>query len=83
MVIPLLLVSVLLVFSGLFIVSGRLLGWVSLKSGFGLGFLILSSVLGVVVGRWEARFSSCLDNEEVLSLLLMLLSLLIRLTGVF
>ena len=30
-----------------------LLGWVSLMDGFGLGYLILSLVLGVVVGRWK------------------------------
>ena len=34
-----------------FIVFGLLPGWVSWRSGFGLGFRILSLVLGVVVGR--------------------------------
>ena len=43
--------GLLLVFSRLFIVSGLQLGWVSLMSGFGLGYLTLSSVLVVVVGR--------------------------------
>ena len=49
------------------IVSGLLLGWVSLMIGFGLGFLILSSVLEVVVGSVEAWYTSALDIKEVLA----------------
>ena len=53
MVMLLLLVKDLLVFSRSSIVSGLLPGWVSLMDGLGLGYLILSPVLVVVVG--EAR----------------------------
>ena len=65
---------------------GQLDGWTP-----GLGYLILSSVLGVVVGRWKhgillvlilRRFLLVLLILIFISLLLMWLSLLIRLIGV-
>ena len=73
------------------IVSGLLLGWVSLMTGFSLGFLILSSVLGVVVGPLRLGILLLLILRRFLLVLLILififllltsLSLLIRLTGV-
>ena len=47
------------------VVSGPLLVWVSLMAGLGLGFLILSSVLGGR-GSVDAWYTSSLDIEEVL-----------------
>ena len=82
----------LLVCSRLFFVFGLLLVWVSLMAGLGLGFLILSSVLEVVVGRLRLgillllilrRFLLVLLTPMFIFLLLMLLSRLIRLTVLF
>ena len=49
------------------IVFGLLLGWVSLVTGFNLGFLTLSSVLESGRGSVEAWYTSSLDIEEVLA----------------
>ena len=49
------------------IVFGLLLVWGSLGIGFGLGFLPLSLVLEVVVGRWKLGTPLLLDIEEVLT----------------
>ena len=61
-------VNGLVVSSQLLIVFGLLLGWASLMTSLGLGFLILYSVLG---GRGrasvEAWYTSSLDIEEVLA----------------
>ena len=40
--------------------------WVRLRTGSGLGYLILSSVLGGGRGSVEAWFTSVLDIDEVL-----------------
>ena len=58
----------LLLFSLSSIVFGLPLVWASLVTGFSLGFPILSSVLGVVVGRLRrGKPTSSLDIEEVLT----------------
>ena len=46
---------------------GPLLGWVILRIGSGLGFLILFFVLGVVVSSVEAWYTAAFDIEEVLA----------------
>ena len=67
MVMLLLLVKDLLLFSRLSIVSGLLLGWVSLMDGSGPGYLIRILVLGGGRGSVEAWYTSSLDIEEVLA----------------
>ena len=62
-----------------FIVFGLLLGRVSMMDGFGLGYLILSSVLGVVVGRWRLGILLLLILRKFLlvPLILVFISLLL------
>ena len=63
----LLLVRDLLVYSYRLSYFGLPLVWASLVTGFSLGFLILSSVLEVVVGRLRLGIPSSLEIEEVLA----------------
>ena len=59
--------SALSVFFRWFIVFGPLPGWVSWRTGFGLGFRILSFSAGGGRSSVEAWYTTALDIEEVLS----------------